>query len=247
MAGTWVVVPTYNERETLEPLVRAVLNELGPGDRVLVVDDGSPDGTGAIADRLASELPAVQVLHRPAKEGLGRAYLDGFAHVLAEGARRVVEMDADFSHDPRDLPRLLSAVEGRDIALGSRYVPGGAVVGWGPLRSIVSRAGCWYARRVLRVPVRDLTGGFRVYRREVLEGLDLTGIRSDGYGFQIELAYRALRAGFSLVEVPIVFRERRAGRSKMTARIALEATWKVPAMAVEERSRARSGRAGARP
>ena len=231
--SAWLVLPTYDEAETLEAIVRAVLPELSAAageHRVLVVDDASPDGTGEIADRLAAELEAVEVLHRPAKEGLAPAYLAGFRMALAAGAERVLEMDADFSHDPRDVGRLLRAAEEADLVLGSRYVPGGGVEGWGRARRALSRGGSWYARRVLGLPQRDLTGGFKCFRREVLEALDLDAVRANGYGFQIELTYRAVQRGFSVVEVPITFRERRAGRSKMTAPIALEAVWKVPAL-----------------
>ena len=233
MAGAWLVLPTFNEAENLEPLVRAALAELvaaGVEHRVLVVDDSSPDGTGAIADRLAGELEAVEVLHRARKEGLGRAYLAGFELALAGRADYVLEMDADFSHDPADLPRLIEAARDTDLVLGSRYVEGGGVEDWGPLRRALSRGGSWYARRILGVPVRDMTGGFKCFRRAALEGLNLTGIHADGYGFQIELTYRAIKAGFSVKEVPIVFRDRRVGSSKMNARIALEAVWKVPAL-----------------
>ena len=229
MSGAWLVLPTYNEAENLERLVRAVL-AAAPDLRVLVVDDSSPDGTGRIADRLAEELDHVQVLHRAAKEGLGRAYLAGFEWALGAGAELVLEMDADFSHDPADLPRLLAAAEDADVVLGSRYVRGGGVRDWGLVRRLISRGGSWYARTILRVPVRDLTGGFKCFRREVLERLDLEDVHADGYGFQIELTYRALQGGFRVVEVPIVFRDREAGSSKMTARIALEAVWKVPAL-----------------
>jgi dolichol-phosphate mannosyltransferase len=228
-----VVIPTYNEAGNVERVVRAVLSELdraGADGRVLVVDDGSPDGTGLIADRLAAELGAVSVLHRTTKEGLGGAYRAGFARALADGAAAVVEMDADFSHDPSQLPQLLAAAEGADVVLGSRYVAGGGVADWGPLRRAISRGGCWYARQVLRVPVRDLTGGFKVIRRPVLERIDFETLRGQGYVFQIELTYRALRAGFRVVEVPIVFRDRTVGDSKMSARIALEAVWMVPAL-----------------
>lgn len=233
MSGAWLVLPTYNEADNLEPFARAVLPRLAAAaseHRVLVVDDNSPDGTGAIADRLAAELDAVEVLHRPAKEGLGRAYLAGFGRALAGGAELVLEMDSDFSHDPADLPRLIGASERADVVLGSRYVPGGAVRDWGLPRRVVSRGGCWYARAVLGVPVRDLTGGFKCFRREVLQRLRLDDVHADGYGFQVELTYRALRAGFRVEELPIVFRDRRAGSSKMNARIALEAVWKVPAL-----------------
>jgi dolichol-phosphate mannosyltransferase len=229
----WLVLPTFNEAENLEPLVRAALPELersGHPHKLLVVDDGSPDGTGEIADRLAAELEPVEVLHRPRKEGLGRAYLAGFALALERGADLVLEMDSDFSHNPADLPRLIAASDAADLVLGSRYVPGGGITDWGPVRRALSRGGSWYARVLLGLPVRDLTGGFKCFRREVLETLDLDGVHADGYGFQIELTYRAAGAGFTVVEVPILFRERRVGRSKMTTRIAVEAVWKVPAL-----------------
>jgi dolichol-phosphate mannosyltransferase len=233
LPGAWLILPTYNEAENIEALVRAVLPRLagtGLEHTVLVVDDGSPDGTGAIADRLAEELSAVRVLHRPAKAGLGRAYLAGFERALAEGAELILEMDSDFSHDPADLPRLIAAAGAADLVLGSRYVPGGGVENWGALRRMLSRGGSWYARMLLGVPVRDLTGGFKCFNRRVLERIDLEGVQTDGYGFQIELTYRAIQAGFTVTEVPILFRERREGQSKMTARIALEAVWKVPAL-----------------
>jgi dolichol-phosphate mannosyltransferase len=225
-----VCLPTYNEKENLEPMLRALAEVLGPDDRVLVVDDNSPDGTGVIADRLARELAEVRVLHRPRKEGLGRAYLDGFGVALAEDAELVLEMDADFSHDPADLPRLIEAAAEADLVLGSRYVPGGGVENWGMLRRALSRGGSWYARTLLGVPVRDLTGGFKCFNRRVLDAIDLNAVHADGYGFQIELTYRAIQAGCTVKEIPIRFRERREGHSKMTARIALEAVWKVPAL-----------------
>ncbi len=233
MPGAWLILPTYNEAENIEALVRAVLPQLastGLPHTVLIVDDGSPDGTGAIADRLAEELEPVQVLHRSRKEGLGRAYLAGFAVALDGGADLVLEMDSDFSHDPADLPRLIAAADAADLVLGSRYVPGGGVTNWGLLRRALSRGGSAYARILLGVPVRDLTGGFKCFNRRVLEGIDLEHVRAEGYGFQIELTYQAVRAGFTVTEVPILFRERRVGRSKMTTRIALEAVWKVPAL-----------------
>ena len=229
MSGAWVVVPTYNEAENLEPFVRALL-AAAPDVNVLVVDDNSPDGTGRIADGLAAELRPVEVLHRPGKEGLGRAYLAGFADVLGRGAQLVLEMDADFSHSPADVPRLMAAAERADVVLGSRYVDGGGVEDWGLVRRLLSRGGSLYARLVLGVRVRDLTGGFKCFRRRVLEELDLDAVIADGYGFQIELTYRALKAGFRVEEVPIVFRDRRAGSSKMNVRIAAEAIWKVPAL-----------------
>jgi dolichol-phosphate mannosyltransferase len=234
VTATWLIIPTYNEADNVEPFVRAALPELaaagGSAHRLLIVDDSSPDGTGEIADRLAAELEPVEVLHRAAKDGLGRAYLAGFDRALRSGAGLVMEMDCDFSHDPSDIPRLLEAARDADLVLGSRYVRGGDVVNWGLLRRLLSRGGSWYARTLLGVEVRDLTGGFKCFRREVLERIDLAGVRADGYGFQVELTYRALVAGFRVREVPIVFRERRAGASKMSARIALEAVWKVPAL-----------------
>ncbi len=231
-ARTWIVMPTYNEAPNLDSIVRAVGAELerfaGRDYRVLVVDDNSPDGTGAIADGLAAELEWVEVLHRPGKQGLGQAYREGFAHALTGGAHLLVQMDADFSHDPRYLGDLLRAAPAADIVLGSRYIPGGGVRDWGFLRRAVSRGGGVYARVILGVPVRDLTGGFKCIRREVLETIDLGSIRAEGYGFQIEVTYRALRAGFRVVEVPIIFADRRAGTSKMSAQIAFEAMWLVP-------------------
>ena len=197
---------------------------------MLIVDDGSPDGTGELADRLAAELNPVEVLHREQKEGLGRAYLAGFAVALARDADMVMEMDSDFSHDPADLPRLIAAAGAADLVLGSRYVPGGGIQDWGLLRRLVSRGGSAYARWLLAVPVRDLTGGFKCFNRRVLDGIDLESVHADGYGFQIELTYRAIKAGFTVAEVPITFREREVGSSKMTTRIALEAVWKVPAL-----------------
>jgi dolichol-phosphate mannosyltransferase len=227
----WVVLPTYNERENLEPLVsslRRVLETCAPDHSILIVDDGSPDGTGELASRLAAADPRVHVLHGAGKRGLGRAYLAGFRHALAEGAALVVEMDADLSHDPTYLPAMIEAARGADLVLGSRYVPGGGVRDWGPVRRLVSRGGCWYARNVLGVGVRDLTGGLKCFRAEVLEALDLGSVRSEGYAFQVELTYRALQRGFRVKEIPIVFSERRAGESKMSRRIVLEAAWVVP-------------------
>jgi dolichol-phosphate mannosyltransferase len=231
--GVWLILPTFNEADNLEAVVRAVLPQLegtGLPHTILVVDDGSPDGTGEIADRLAAELPALRVLHRARKQGLGRAYLAGFAVALAGGAELVMEMDADFSHDPADVPRLIAAADAADLVLGSRYVAGGGVENWGLARRVLSRGGCAYARFLLGVPVRDLTGGFKCFNRRVLEGIDLAAVHADGYAFQIELTYRAVRAGFRVAEVPILFRERREGASKMSARVTLEAVWKVPAM-----------------
>jgi dolichol-phosphate mannosyltransferase len=223
-----VCLPTYNERENIEPMVAALLERLGPDDSVLVIDDSSPDGTGEIADRLAAEHRRVSVLHRPSKEGLGPAYLAGFRRTLADGAELVLEMDCDFSHDPDDVPRLISAAADADLVLGSRYSDGGRIENWGPLRRFVSRAGSLYAQALLAAPVRDLTGGFKCYRREVLERIDLDAVSSRGYAFQIETTYRALRAGFRVVEVPIAFANRKAGTSKMSPAIATEAIWRVP-------------------
>jgi dolichol-phosphate mannosyltransferase len=233
MGPAWLILPTYDERENLERIVRAVLPVLErsrcDGHRILVVDDSSPDGTGEIADRLALEFDELEVLHRPAPQGLGPAYLAGFAHALAQGAELVLEMDSDFSHDPDAVESLIAAVaDGADVALGSRYVTGGGVSDWGLVRRMISRGGCWYARTVLRLDIRDLTGGFKCFRREVLESIELPTVRSRGYAFQVELTYRALKAGFRVVEVPIVFRDRQLGRSKMNWRIAREAVWLLP-------------------
>ena len=223
-----VCLPTYNEHESLEPMVRALLTRLGPEDAVLVIDDNSPDGTGAIADSLAAGEGRVSVLHRPAKEGLGPAYLAGFRRALADGADLILEMDCDFSHDPADVPRLIAAAADADVVLGSRYVRGGRIEDWGRVRRFVSRAGSQYAQSLLWAPVRDLTGGFKCYRREVLERIDLDAVTARGYAFQIETTYRALRAGFRVIEVPITFADRKAGSSKMSRSIVLEAIWRVP-------------------
>jgi dolichol-phosphate mannosyltransferase len=225
-----VCLPTYNERENLEAIVQA-LGDMGVS--VLVIDDDSPDGTGELADRLAAEFDHVEVLHRPRKEGLGPAYVAGFERALADGAELVLEMDADFSHDPADVPRLIEAAREADLVLGSRYVEGGAIRNWGPVRRFVSAGGSLYARLLLGVPVRDLTGGFKCFRREVLEGLDLRAIGSRGYAFQIETTYRAIRAGFRVRELPITFVDRERGGSKMSRRIVLEGIWKVPALRVQ--------------
>jgi dolichol-phosphate mannosyltransferase len=232
---TWLVLPTYDEASNLERIVDAAREHLPEGARILVVDDNSPDGTGDIADRLASEFPGVSVLHRARKEGIGPAYVAGFRHALDEGADLVAQMDADFSHDPADLPRLIEAAGAADLVLGSRYVDGGAVTDWGPVRRAISRGGSAYARTVLGVPVRDLTGGFKVFRRPVLEAIELDSISSTGYAFQVETTYRAVREGFRIVEVPITFTERRVGESKMTGGIVLEAALKVPRMRVRGR------------
>jgi dolichol-phosphate mannosyltransferase len=224
----WLVLPTYNEAGNIEAFVEAVLSKLPDSARVLIVDDNSPDGTGEIADSLAAGHDSVAVLHRPRKEGLGPAYIAGFKQALAGGAGLVLEMDSDFSHDPAYLPRLLDAGQRADLAIGSRYVPGGGVGDWSMLRRGISRGGSTYARLILGVRVRDLTGGFKCFRREVLEAIDLDSIRSRGYAFQVEMTYRAIKRGFEVVEVPIVFRDRRAGSSKMNRSIVLEAVWRVP-------------------
>jgi dolichol-phosphate mannosyltransferase len=233
-----ICLPTYNERENLESMVRA-LGGLGlEGLEVLVIDDSSPDGTGEIADRIAAELDWVHVLHRERKEGLGPAYLAGFRRALELGADLVFEMDCDFSHDPAAVPRLAEAAERADLVLGSRYVEGGGTRNWGLVRRFISRGGSLYAQVLLQLGIRDLTGGFKCYRRRVLETIDLEAIHSRGYAFQIETTYRAIRAGFSVVEVPITFADREVGGSKMSNAIVLEAIWKVPAL----RLRALAGR-----
>jgi len=219
-----VVLPTYNERENVPAIVPVIL-AASPLVDVLVVDDNSPDGTGRIADDLAAREPRVRVLHRQRKDGLGRAYLAGFAEALADGYGRIIEMDADFSHDPARLPALLDA--DADLVLGSRYVRGGGTAHWGLGRRLLSRGGSLYARTILGVPIRDLTGGFKCFRRKVLENLDLVTVRSSGYAFQIELTYRTLRRGYSVVEVPITFTDRRVGKSKMSRAIVAEALWMV--------------------
>jgi dolichol-phosphate mannosyltransferase len=229
----WLILPTFNEAENIATVVtaaRRVLAAAAPGGfRILIVDDGSPDGTGAIADGLAAEHDEVEVLHRTVREGLGPAYVAGFARALDAGAGYVFEMDSDLSHDPADLARLLAAVrDGADLALGSRYVPGGGVTDWGRVRQAISRSGSWYARRVLGLDLRDLTGGFKCFRAEVLRAIDLPSVRSRGYAFQVELTYRAIVRGYRVVEVPIVFRDRVLGSSKMSWRITLEAARLVP-------------------
>jgi dolichol-phosphate mannosyltransferase len=234
-----VCLPTYNERENLEPMVRALGGVLDTTrDRVLVIDDSSPDGTGELADALAAELEWVEVLHRPVKEGLGPAYIAGFGQALGAGAELVLAMDCDFSHDPKDVPRLIQAAADADLVLGSRYARGGGVANWGLGRRIVSRGGCLYAQIVLGVRVRDLTGGFKCFRRSALETIDLDALSARGYAFQIETTYRVLRAGLRVQEVPIRFVDRRVGESKMTRAIVAEAMWKVPKL----RWRALTGR-----
>ncbi|MBE2317147.1 polyprenol monophosphomannose synthase [Solirubrobacter sp. CPCC 204708] len=228
--SVWVILPTYDEADNLEAVVGGIRAAM-PAARVLVVDDNSPDGTGRLADQMASADAALHVLHRAGKSGLGRAYMAGFEHALAHGAGYVVEMDADLSHDPADLPRLVApAVDGADLVLGSRYTSGGGIENWGLDRRVLSRLGCGYARRVLSVPVRDLTGGFKCFRASALQAIDAGSAGAHGYAFQVELTYRVLSLGLRVVEVPIRFRERRLGESKMSARIALEAAWRVPAL-----------------
>ncbi len=222
-------LPTYNERENLEAMIEALGGVLDTSrDVVLVIDDGSPDGTGEIADRLSAERPWVSVLHRTTKEGIGPAYIAGFRWALAAGAELVLEMDCDFSHDPSAVPRLMAATEHADLVLGSRYAPGGGTANWGLVRRVVSRGGCLYAQALLGMRVRDLTGGFKCFRREALESIDLGSLSAHGYAFQIETTYRMRRAGMRIAEVPITFVERRAGASKMTGSIVAEAMWKVP-------------------
>jgi dolichol-phosphate mannosyltransferase len=228
--GVWVILPTYNEAENLERIVGAILEHVPERRMVLIVDDNSPDGTGEIADQLAESDQAVSVLHREKKEGLGPAYLAGFRVALDAGAERIIEMDADFSHDPAYLPRLIEATENADLAIGSRYVPGGGVTEWGAVRRFISRGGSAYARLALGLRIRDLTGGFKCFRRIVLETIDLDSIEARGYAFQVETTYRAIKAGFKVVEVPIVFKDRADGTSKMSKAIVAEAMWRVPAM-----------------
>lgn len=233
-----VIVPTYNERDNLPLIVEAVHEHLPQAD-VLVVDDASPDGTGAIADELAARDPKLFALHRAGKQGLGTAYVAGFRWALARDYRYIFEMDCDFSHDPKYLPMLLAQAEqGADLVLGSRYVTGGGTVNWGPLRKLISRGGSLYARTILGVPVRDLTGGFKCFRRHVLEAIDLQRVSAQGYGFQIEMTWRALKLGFKVVELPIVFVDRRVGQSKMSKKIFAEAltlVWKLRLMGAQPR------------
>ena len=235
-----VVLPTYNEADNLEPLIVALFDS-APDVQVLVVDDSSPDGTGEIADRIAAADKRVAVLHRRSKEGLGPAYVAGFARALANGADLIVQMDVDFSHDPADVPRLIAAMDEADLTLGSRYVPGGGVGEWGWVRRAISRGGSAYARLWLGVGVRDLTGGFKCYRREVLEAIRPDSVAALGYAFQVETTYRALLAGFRVVEVPIVFNDRRVGESKMSRSIVAEAALGVPIMRLRGRRWGRGG------
>lgn len=236
MPEPWLILPTYNEAGNIERFVDAARDKLPAAARILIVDDGSPDGTGELADRLAAEHEEIEVLHRPRKEGLGPAYIAGFRRALAGGAGLILEMDSDFSHQPAYLPRLLEASETADLVIGSRYVPGGGVSDWGALRRAISRGGSAYARVVLGVGVRDLTGGFKCFRREVLEAIDLNAVQARGYAFQVELTYRAIQKGFKVVEVPIVFRDRQLGDSKMDRSIVAEAIWRVPLLRLNGRA-----------
>jgi dolichol-phosphate mannosyltransferase len=224
----WLILPTYEEATNIERLVSDARSKLPADAQVLIVDDNSADGTGRIAAELAAREEAVHYLHRQTKEGLGPAYIAGFRHALAAGAGLLIEMDADFSHEPAYLPRLLEAAKHADIVIGSRYVPGGGVSDWGAVRRAISKGGSTYARLALGVQVRDLTGGFKCFRREVLEAIDLGAVRSRGYAFQVEVTYRAIQLGFDVVEVPIVFRDRQTGASKMNRSIVLEAIWRIP-------------------
>jgi dolichol-phosphate mannosyltransferase len=243
--AVWVCVPTYNEAPHVERLCLAVLSAMGKAridGHLLVIDDGSPDGTGELAEALRSSQPRLHVLHRASKDGIGSAYLAGFAYALRHGADLVVEMDCDFSHDPSALPYLIEAAARADVVLGSRYVPGGRVEDWPLPRRLISRGGCWYARRLLSIDVRDVTGGFKCFRREVLQHLLVQDVRTAGYGFQIEMTYRALMDGHSVCEVPITFRDRVEGESKMSAGIALEAAATV--LRLRRLRRRRDGRHG---
>jgi dolichol-phosphate mannosyltransferase len=234
--SAWLVLPTYEEAGNIEQIIRRALASMPEGSRVLVVDDNSPDGTGEIAERLTGELP-VEVLHRAGKEGLASAYIAGFRHALGRGAGLVLQMDSDFSHDPADLRRLIEASGRADLVLGSRYVAGGGVRDWSLIRQAISRGGSAYARIVLGIEVKDLTGGFKCFHREVLEAIDLDAISSQGYAFQVEMTYRALQKGFRVLEIPIVFRDRQVGNSKMSRAIVLEAAWRVPLLRRRARRR----------
>jgi dolichol-phosphate mannosyltransferase len=230
-----VVVPTYNEAKNLEPLLAAVLEAAPEGTGILVVDDSSPDGTGDIADRLAAADDRIAVLHRAGKEGLGPAYVAGFGRALELGAERIVQMDADFSHDPADVPRLLTAADDADLVLGSRYVAGGGIGDWGIGRQAISRWGSTYARLWLGIAVRDLTGGFKCFHREVLEAIRLETVSALGYAFQVETTYRTCLAGYRVREIPIIFKDRRIGESKMSRSIVAEAALGVPVMRLRGR------------
>jgi dolichol-phosphate mannosyltransferase len=225
-----VIIPTYNERENVEAITSAVLRVTGEDVHVLVVDDNSPDGTGEIVRGLMKNQPRLQLLSRPGKQGLGRAYVAAFKWGLERDYEVMVEMDADFSHRPEDLVKILEAIKTADFAVGSRYVQGGRTVNWGLLRKIISRGGSLYARMILGFPLTDWTGGFNAWKRKVLQALDVDSVRSEGYSFQIELKYRTLKLGFRGVEVPIVFEDRRVGKSKMSTKIVIEAFVRVWSM-----------------
>ena len=240
-----VVVPTFNEIDNLEPIVVRARAAVPTGD-VLVVDDNSPDGTGGLADKLAADDDHVHVLHRRAKEGLGAAYLEGFEWALQRDYAVIVEMDADGSHRPEDLPRMLAALGGADLVLGSRWVPGGGVVNWPRRRLLLSRGGNIYVRVMLGVPIKDITGGYRAFRRETLLGLDLADVDSQGYCFQVDLAWRAVKQGFRVVEIPITFVERERGTSKMSGSIVREALWRVTQWGVQSRAERIPGLGGRR-
>lgn len=227
---TWVVIPTYDEAGNVEAIAEAVEERLRSGDRILFVDDGSPDGTGEILDRMAASSETVEVLHRPVKDGLGGALVAGFERALANGAELVVQMDSDFSHDPASLPDLIAAAGSADLVIGSRYIEGGGVEDWGAFRRVLSRGGSLYSATVLVLPQRDLTGGFKCWRAGALRAIDLDAVGSAGYSFQVELTWRAVQAGLTVVEVPILFRERTEGRSKMSPAIVAEAIWRVPGL-----------------
>jgi dolichol-phosphate mannosyltransferase len=233
----WVILPTYNEAENIEDFIAALVPVLPASARILVVDDSSPDGTGEIADRLAAAEPRISVLHRTHKEGLGPAYIAGFRHALERGAQLLLEMDSDFSHHPSYLPAMLAAMEDADLAIGSRYVAGGGVADWGVVRRAISRGGSAYSRVVLGLDVCDLTAGFKCFRRDVLESIDLDSIESKGYAFQVEITYRTVQRGFKVVEVPIVFRDREKGASKIDSSVIREALWRVPLLRLRGRRR----------
>ena len=233
--GAWIILPTYNEADNVPGISTAILDAL-PGSTLLIVDDGSPDGTGAIADELAAGNPRIRVRHRPAKQGLGRAYLDGFGVAIAGGAETIIQMDADWSHDPAALPMLVRPIaeDRADLVIGSRYTPGGGVVDWGVGRRVISRGGSLFAKSVLRLKPSDLTGGFKAWRRTTLEAIPFDGVHAGGYVFQIEMTFRASRRGARVHEVPITFRDRRIGQSKMSRRIVVEALVVVVALRAEE-------------
>jgi dolichol-phosphate mannosyltransferase len=236
-----VIIPTYNEAENIQPIVKRVRASV-PDAHVLIADDNSPDGTGKLADELAISDAHVHVLHRKGKEGLGAAYLAGFRWGIGEGYGVLVEMDADGSHQPEELPRLLTALKGADLVLGSRWIPGGRVVNWPRSREFLSRGGSTYSRLLLDVPIRDVTGGYRAFRKETLEGLGMEEVASAGYCFQVDLAWRAVKAGFHVVEVPITFVERERGDSKMSRSIVAEALWRVTSWGVGARAARLTGR-----